>query len=101
MVYNTHMVKKKQTKKKPAEPVEKDSTYFLKLVIYVILGTFWIKFSDPVYLGSFVLNGVPLGLCVGLIIASHDHFQVDRKLEYAVLVLMTIVSYFLPAGIIV
>lgn len=99
VVYNTLMPTKKQTKKKQFEPVEKDSVYFLKLVIYVILGTFWIKFSDPVHLGPLLLNGVPLGLLIGMIIASHDHFQVDRKLEYAVLVLMTIVSYFLPAGI--
>lgn len=93
------MSTKKQTKKKQSEPVEKDSVYFLKLVVYVILGTFWIKFSDPVHLGPLLLNGVPLGLLIGMIVASHDHFQVDRKLEYAVLLLMTIVSYFLPAGI--
>ena len=99
IVYNTLMPNKKQTKKKQSEPVEKDSVYFLKLVIYVILGTFWIKFSDPVNIGPLLLNGVPVGLFIGMIIASHDHFQVDRKLEYAVLVLMTILSYFLPAGI--
>lgn len=93
------MPTKKQTKKKQSEPAERDSVYFLKLVIYVILGTFWIKFSDPVHLGLLLLNGVPLGLLIGMIVASHDHFQVDRKLEYAVLLLMTIVSYFLPAGI--
>lgn len=93
------MPNKKQTSKKQKEPVERDSVYFLKLVVYVVLGTFWIKFSDPIHLGPLLLNGIPLGLLIGMIIASHDHFQVDRKLEYAVLVLMTILSYFLPAGI--
>lgn len=88
------MVKKKQ------KATETDSTYFLKLVLYVILGTFWLKFADPIQIGDFLVNGFPLGLILGLIFASHDHFQVDRKIEYAILIVMTILSYFLPAGII-
>lgn len=86
-------------KKKQKETPEKDSTYFLKLVLYIVLGTLWIKFSSPVQIGSLVFSGVPVGLFIGLMFASHDHFQVDRKLEYAVLIMMTILSYFLPAGI--
>lgn len=93
------MPNKKTSSKKQKEPIERDSVYFLKLVVYVVLGTFWIKFSDPIHLGPLLLNGIPVGLLIGMILASHDHFQVDRKLEYAVLVLMTILSYFLPAGI--
>lgn len=88
-------------KRKPTTKIEKDSVFFLKLVTYVVLGTLWIKFADPIYIGPVVLNGVPIGLFIGMIFASHDHFQIDRKLEYTVLVVMTIVSYFLPAGIIV
>lgn len=90
---------KLQTKKTKKELVEKDSTYFLKLVLYVVLGTLWIKFSSPVYIGPLVFSGIPVGLFIGLMFASHDHFQVDRKLEYAVLIIMTVLSYFLPAGI--
>ena len=86
--------------KTPAK-TEKDSTYFLKLVIYVILGSFWLKFASPVNVGGFMIQGFPLGLLLGLVLASHDHFQVDRKIEYAILVLMTIVCFFLPAGIVV
>ena len=91
------MVKKKQ---KNAE-TESDSTYFLKLVLYIIMGTLWIKFTQPIELLGLVINGLPLGLLVGLFFASHDHFQIDRKIEYAILIVMTIVTYFLPAGIIV
>lgn len=86
-------------KKKQIE--EKDSTYFLKLVLYIILGTLWLKFSSPLILGGLVIQGFPLGLIVGLFFASHDHFQVDRKIEYAILIVMTIVSYFAPAGILI
>ena len=78
-----------------------DATYFLKIVLYIILGSFWIKFSSPFYIGSFVVNGFPLGLLTGLVFASHDHFQVDRKIEYAILVIVTIVTFFLPAGIVI
>ena len=88
------MVTKKQ------KSTETDSAYFLKLVLYVVLGTFWLKFADPIQLGAFLVNGFPLGLILGLIFASHDHFQVDRKIEYAILIVMTILTYYLPAGII-
>ena len=86
---------------KKSTKTESDSTYFLKLVLYIVLGTFWLKFSEPLVFGSFVLNGLPVGLVLGLLFARHDHFQVDRKIEYAILLLMTIVSYFLPAGIVI
>jgi len=87
--------------KKKKQTTEKDSTYFLKLIIYIVLGTFWLKFSVPLQLGPILLSGIPIGLFIGLLIASHDHFQVDRKVEYAVLILMTVLSYFLPAGILI
>ena len=91
----------KKTKKVANPTVEKDSTYFLKLVIYLVLGTFWLKFQTPIHLGPLLFNGIPLGLFIGVVIASHDHFQVDRKIEYAVLIVMTILTYFLPAGILI
>jgi hypothetical protein len=79
---------------------EKDSTYFLKLVLYIVLGSFWLKFGQPLVLGGFIIHGFPLGLVIGLLFASHDHFQVDRKIEYAILIIVTIITYFLPAGIV-
>ncbi len=88
---------KTKTKQQGTEP---DSTYFLKLVLYVVLGSFWLKFSQPIPIGDFLVHGFPLGLVIGLMFAAHDHFQVDRKIEYALLVLMTIITFFLPAGIV-
>lgn len=87
----------KQKKQTSAEP---DSVYFLKLVLYVVLGSFWLKFSQPIQIGDFLIHGFPLGLVVGILFASHDHFQIDRKIEYALLVLVTIITFFLPAGIV-
>ena len=95
------MPKNTKTTRKTPLKTERDSTYFLKLVIYIILGTFWLKFASPIAIGDVVLNGLPLGLFIGVVFASHDHFQIDRKIEYAVLIVMTVLSYFLPAGIVV
>jgi hypothetical protein len=83
------------------QETETDSVYFLKLVLYVVLGSLWLKFVHPVRIGDFLLNGFPLGLVIGLVFARYDHFQVDRKIEYAVLLVATIVSFFLPSGILI
>lgn len=86
--------------KQKQQSSEPDSTYFLKIVLYIVLGSFWLKFSQPLPIGDFLIHGFPLGLVIGLLFASHDHFAIDRKIEYALLVLMTIITFFLPAGIV-
>lgn len=91
------MSKAKQTN----QTDEADSVYFLKIVLFIVLGSLWIKFAIPLEIGQFTLSAFPLGLFLGLLFASHDHFQVDRKIEYAVLIVVAVITYFLPAGIIV
>ena len=86
--------------KKSAE-TEEDSSFILKIVIYILLSSFWIKFQVPIELGLMTISGLPVGLLVGLILASQDRFQIDRKIEYVVLFIMTIITYFLPAGIVI
>jgi hypothetical protein len=82
--------------------VESDSTYFLKLVILVLLGTLWIKFGQPVSWQGIPLGGVPAGFLVGLILVNRfEKLQSDRKIWYATLVVVTIISYFVPAGIVI
>lgn len=93
-----NMAKQKTTQKTLKD--EPDSLYFLKLVLYVLLGSFWLKFSTPLQIGDFALYAFPVGLLFGLLFASHEHFQIDRKVEYAILLVMTIISLFLPVGII-
>ncbi len=79
---------------------EADSKFLLKVVLYVILASVWIKFQTPIDLGFTALYGIPVGLFVGLILASQDRFQIDRKIEYVLLIVMTVVTYFVPAGIV-
>lgn len=92
---------KKSSKPKRSRTTETDSVYFLKLVLYMLLGATWIKFVDPIHLGAFQLNGIPFGMLFGIVLASHDHFAIDRKIEYAILIIMMILTYFLPAGIVI
>lgn len=88
-----------KSKKKQSE--ERDSTYFLKIVLYIVMASFWVKFPEPFQLGAFTVYGVPLGLMIGLLFATHDHFQIDRKIEYALLIIVTIITFYIPAGIVV
>lgn len=86
--------------KTSAEPQEGDSAYLLKLVLYVILGSLWLRLPEPLQVGGISIYALPIGLVVGLLFASHDHFQIDRKIEYVVLILVAIIGLYLPTGIV-
>lgn len=87
--------------KKQTPPTERDSTFLLKIVLYMLAGALWLRFDPALKIGDFSLSGIPVGLCIGLIFTQHEHFQIDRKLEYVVLILMTVLTFFLPAGILI
>ncbi|MES2875857.1 MAG: hypothetical protein V4678_00130 [Patescibacteria group bacterium] len=81
---------------------ESDSTYFFKLVVIVLLGTLWLKFAHPFMVGPFQFTAIPLGIIVGfLVVRAFEHHQEDRKIWYAVLLVVGVISYFVPAGIII
>lgn len=81
---------------------ESDGTYFLKLVVFVLLGTFWLKFGQSIIWAGLPINGIPVGLLVGLLLVSRfEKYQSDRKIWYAILLVVSIISYFLPAGIVI
>jgi hypothetical protein len=69
---------------KKSKAVEPDNTYFLKILIYLVIGTIWIKYN-----GYLVL---PAGLLIGIVLAQHDHFAIDRKVEYAILLIAAVVG---------
>lgn len=84
-----------KTKKKTVQAGNYDGVYLLKLALYVILGSMWVKISHG---GSLNLP-LPVGFVVGLLFASHDHFRIDRKIEYATLMVAMLVGYFAPYGL--
>ena len=81
----------KPTKRKATQN-ESDSVYFLKLVLYFLLGCLWVQVGGE---DGFAM---PVGLVIGVLFASHDHFQIDRKIEIAVLLIATVLSFIAPIG---
>jgi len=82
---------KKQT------PQEKDSAFVMKIVLYFLLGALWLEITRD---GKGIFMPIPVGFIVGLLFVSHDHFAIDRKIEYAVLVISMFVSFVLPIGLV-
>lgn len=94
------MVKQKNKKTAKKAEVESNSTYLLKILLFFILGTFWVRLVD-FEVGIFNHLSLPVGFLIGLLLASHEHFQIDRKMEYLILIVATFVSYFLPMGLVI
>jgi hypothetical protein len=80
---------------KVVDTTEPDSAYFLKLVLYVIVGAQWLRVTTT----SGAQFPLPVGLVLGLLFASHEHFQVDRKIQYAILLVATMVGFFAQVGL--
>lgn len=92
------MVKTKQKRVKPKARTkqELDSVYLLKLVMYLIVGAQWIRFTNAE--GTSQIP-IPVGLIVGILFAAHDHFQIDRKIEYAILLIAMFIGFWSQIGI--
>lgn len=86
------MAKQKQKQ----ENQELDGVYLLKLAFYVILGSLWLKISKD---GTNFTVPIPVGLIIGLLFSTHEHFRVDRKIEYAVLVVAALFGFVAPYGL--
>ncbi len=82
------------TKSKKPRNNETDSTYFLKLVMYLIVGSLWVKITR----GDMQIP-IPAGFIVGLIFTTHEHFKIDRKIEYAVLLVAMLIGFWAPIGL--
>jgi predicted membrane chloride channel (bestrophin family) len=100
---STNLQFKSRSSKRLHERVfESDSTYFFKLVVIVLLGTLWLKFAQPLMLAGLQFTALPLGIVLGfLIVRAFEHHQEDRKIWYAVLLVVGVISYFVPAGIVI
>lgn len=74
---------------------ESDGAYFLKLVLFLIMSSLWlrIEYSDGTILP------LPVGAAIAVLYAMHDHFQIDRKIELALILVGMFVSFWLPVGI--
>jgi hypothetical protein len=81
---------------------ESDSTYFLKLVVYALIGTLWLRFADPVNVLGLPVGALPIGLMIGLLLVRRfEKYQSNRKIWYAILLIVAIVGNFMPIGLVV
>ena len=67
---------------------ETSTAYVLKLALYLFLGLVWIKWGGRAI--------IPVGFLLGLLLARHEHFQIDRKIEYALLLVAGLIGLFGP-----
>lgn len=86
------MSKKKISRKTKNKVVEKDTVYVLKLILFFVVGCMWVR------LGGANGTPIPVGLVFGILFASHDHFQIDKKIEFAILLVAVILSFIAPIG---
>lgn len=74
---------------------ESDEAFFLKLVLYMILSSLWLRIE----LSDGTVVPLPIGAIIAVFYALHDHFQIDRKIELAIILVAMFVSFWLPIGI--
>lgn len=63
---------------------ETDGQYLLKVLLYLVLGLIWVQWEHR--------SIVPLGLLVGLLFAHYDHFKLDRRMEYVILIFASLLA---------
>lgn len=80
------------TKDKTASK-ESDSAYLLKLIMYFLIGAIWVNVTAIDF-------QIPAGFIIGLAFANHEHFRIDRKIEYAVLLIAMVLSFVSPIGLV-
>jgi hypothetical protein len=80
---------------------EPDGVYLFKLVVAVLLGMLWVRLHQPLQIAGVPVGAFPVGTAVGLLlIAAIERYQFNRKILYAVLMIVTIIGFFLNAGIV-
>ncbi|HSX46884.1 MAG TPA: hypothetical protein VLF87_02775 [Patescibacteria group bacterium] len=91
------MAKAKTKKRQNTRPVQElDGIYVLKIVLYVLVGSQWLWLVDASNTKQVPL---PIGLLLGTLFASHDHFKIDRKIEYALLIIAAMIGFWTHVGV--
>ncbi len=89
---NTTVQKGKTSHKKL---IESDNAYVLKLIMYLIISAQWLRITK----GTSWQIPIPYGALIALMFASHEHFKIDRKIEYAIIVMAMFIGFWIPAGL--
>lgn len=92
------MAKMKPDTKRTRTPTELDSVFFLKMVLYMVVGTQWLWLQQH---GSGQSFPLPIGLLIGTLFALHDHFKIDRKIEFATLLIASLIGFIANVGMVI
>ncbi|MEK7603118.1 MAG: hypothetical protein AAB459_02665 [Patescibacteria group bacterium] len=90
------MANKHQKRSLQTKHTELDSVFFLKLLMYSLVGGQWLWLVNAD--GSKQLP-LPFGLVIGLLFASHEHFKLDRKIEFAVIIIAMLIGFWANMGL--
>jgi len=61
----------------------------------MILGSIWVKVTK----NDVNQLPIPVGFVIGIIFTVHEHFKIDRKIEYAVLLVAMLIGFWAPFGL--
>lgn len=88
--------KTKTASKKRISVTAMDSIFVLKMALFLILGSQWLYIVNST---SSAQLPIPIGALIGLVFASKEHFKIDRKIEYVILLIAMFIGFWLPMGI--
>ena len=98
---NAHARAVAATRRNYERVFESDGTYFLKLVVFTLLGTFWVRFGTPVEWLVMHIGALHVGFLVVLVLVrKFEKHQSDRKIWYAILLVVTIACTYAPTGVV-
>ena len=81
---------------------DNDGSFFLKLVVFVVLSALWLRLKNPIEVGGLVVQAIPVGLFVALLLVLNiEKYQFNRKIWYVTLILMAVLTSFTPVGVII
>ena len=81
---------------------DNDGSFFLKLVVFVILSALWLRLKNPVEMGGLVVQAIPVGLFIALLLVLKiEKYQLNRKIWYVTIIFMAILTSFTPVGVMI
>ena len=81
---------------------DNDGSFFLKLVVFVILSALWLRLKNPVEMDGLVVQAIPAGLFIALLLVLKiEKYQFNRKIWYVTIIFMAILTSFTPVGVMI
>lgn len=78
-----------------------DASFFMKLVLFALLGMVWLRLSTPLELPGMSFSALPVGFVAAAIAVPYvEKFHFNRKIWYAVLLMTAFVSFTQPVGLV-